>query len=157
APVRAERLKGAIGMFPKEAQDAIFAAPEQRTPMQWQMYYRSASRLPSDTDLEKYIPAEVGDRYGKLLKELAEYEFLKPADPPVAETMRDSSRNAPPTFLLSKGVWDAPVNEVQPGFLSILDSATPAVSSPDGIDSTGRRSVLARWLSSPKNPLTARV
>src|SRR5262249_21288111 len=37
-----ETTKEAIGMFPKEAQEAVFTRPEQRTPMQWQMYYRSA-------------------------------------------------------------------------------------------------------------------
>jgi len=157
AAVRVERMKQAIGMFPKEAQDAIFTAPEQRTPMQWQIYYRSASRLPSIADLEKHIPAEAGNRYAELLKELAEYDFLKPPDPPVAETMADGSRNAPPTFLLSKGVWDAPVDEVQPGFLTILDPVAPTIVPPAGMNSTGRRSVLANWLADPRNPLTARV
>jgi hypothetical protein len=29
--------------------------------------------------------------------------------------------------MLSKGVWDAPVDEVQPGFLTILDPVVPTI------------------------------
>jgi hypothetical protein len=71
--------------------------------------------------------------------------------------MLDASRNAPPEFILSKGVWDAPLDEVQPGFLSILDPSAAQVTPPEGLNSTGRRSALANWLTDPKNPLTARV
>jgi hypothetical protein len=156
-PVRMERTKEGIGMFPKEAQDAVFTPPEQRTAMQWQMYYRSASRLPSDADLEKALKGEAKQRYADLKKEIAKFDALKPADPPIAEAMIDGSRNAPATFVLSKGVWDAPVDEVQPGFLSILDSANSKIVAPEGLNSTGRRSALAKWLTDPGNPLTARV
>jgi Protein of unknown function (DUF1553)/Protein of unknown function (DUF1549)/Planctomycete cytochrome C len=157
APARVERLKEDIGMFPKEAQDAVFAPPEQRTPMQWQMYYRSASRLPSNRELEKALRGDAKQRYAELQKELAQFDNLKPADPPVAEAMLDASRNAPPEFILSKGVWDAPLDEVQPGFLSILDPGPAKIVQPQGLNSTGRRSALANWLTDPKNPLSARV
>jgi hypothetical protein len=157
ASVRSERLKENIGMFPKEAQEAVFTPAEQRTPMQWQMYYRSASRLPSNRDLERALKGEAKQRYADLQKELAQFDNLKPADPPVAEAMLDASRNAPPEFILSKGVWDAPLDEVQPGVLSILDPAPAKIVPPEGLNSTGRRSALANWLTDPKNPLTARV
>jgi len=144
-------------MFPKEAQEAIFLEPEQRTPMQWQMYYRSRSRLPSDSALEKNLKGDAKQRYAELKKELAKYDQLKPAEPPVAEAMVDSGRVAPPTYLLAKGVWDAPLDEVQPGFLTILDPKPAKIVPPAGVDSTGRRTALANWLADPKNPLTARV
>src|SRR5262249_45804846 len=123
----------------------------------WQMYYRSASRLPSDADLEKSLRGEAKDRYAGLKKELAKSDSLKPAEPLVAEAMIDASREAPPTFVLSKGVWDAPLEEVQPGFLTILDPNTPKIAAPGGLNSTGRRSALAKWLTDPANPLVARV
>jgi hypothetical protein len=47
--------------------------------------------------------------------------------------------------------------EVQPGFLSILDPGNPQIAPPEGMNSTGRRSVLANWLADPQNPLTPRV
>jgi len=157
ASVRVERLKEDIGMFPKEAQDAVFTPPEQRTPMQWQMYYRSASRLPSNRELERALKGDAKQQYADLQKELALFDGLKPADPPVAEAIFDGSRNAPPEFVLFKGVWDAPLDEVQPGVLSILDPAPAKIVAPEGLNSTGRRSALANWLTDPKNPLTARV
>ena len=54
-------------------------------------------------------------------------------------------------------MWDAPLDEVQPGFLSILDPNPAKIVPPDGLNSTGRRTALANWLTDPENPLTARV
>ena len=57
--------------------------------------------------------------------------------------MVDQGRNAPPTYVLSKGVWDAPLDEVQPGNLTILDPNPAKVTPVNGLNSTGRRSALA--------------
>lgn len=157
APVRTEKLKDSIGMFPKEAQEAVFTAPEKRTPMQWQMYYRSASRMPSQRELERALKGDAKQQYTELQKQLAQFDNLKPADPPVAEAIFDASRTAPPEFILSKGVWDSPLDEVQPGVLSILNPAPAKIVPPEGVNSTGRRSALANWLTDSNNPLTARV
>jgi hypothetical protein len=157
APARFEKTKESIGMFPKEAQDAVFTPAVERTPIQWQMYYRSASRLPSDAEVAKGLKGEAKQRYAELKNELAKYDSLKPADPSVAEVMMDASREAPATYILSKGVWDAPLDEVQPGFLTILDPNPAKVAVPNGLNSTGRRTALANWLADPQNPLTARV
>jgi len=155
--VRIDRTKDAIGMFPKEAQEAVFTRPEQRTAMQWQWYYRSASRLPTDAILEKALKGEAKDRYAALKKELSQFDSIKPADPPVGEIMIDQSREAPPTHILAKGVWDAPLEEVQPGFLTILDPNPARIVPPPGLNSSGRRTALANWLTDSKNPLTSRV
>ena len=74
--------------------------------MQWQIYYRSASRLPKDAALEKALKGDAKERY-LFKKELAQYDSIKPADPPVAEVMVDQGRDAPATYILAKGVWDA--------------------------------------------------
>jgi hypothetical protein len=158
ATVRHEKTLDSIGMFPKEAQEAVFAAPEKRTPMQWQMYYRSASRLPSDAALAKSLKDEAKEQYERLQAELAKYDHLKPADPPVAEAMIDNGAHAPAMHVLAGGVYDAPLTEVEPGFLTILDPAPAKIVPPaNGIESTGRRTALANWLTDPKNPLTPRV
>jgi len=155
--VRLTTTRDAIGMFPKEAQEAVFTPPEQRTAMQWQMYYRSASRLPKDAALEKALKGEAKERYAALKKELAQYDSIKPADPPVAEVMMDQGRDAPATHILAKGVWDAPLDEVQPGFLSIIDPNPATIVPPEGMQSSGRRTALATWLTDSSNPLPARV
>jgi hypothetical protein len=156
-PVRLDATKNNIGMFPKEALEAVFTAPEKRSAMQWQVYYRSASRLPSDTALEKALKGDAKERYTALKKDLAKYDSIKPADPPIAQVMMDQGREAPPTHVLAKGVWDAPLEEVQPGYLSILDPNPAKITPLEGLNSTGRRSALANWLADPNNPLTPRV
>ena len=75
----------------------------------------------------------------------------------MAQTIIDHSRVAPKSYVLGAGNWDVQREEVQPGFLSILDPSDPKIVPPEGLNSTGRRSVLANWLADPKNPLTPRV
>jgi cytochrome c553 len=161
APVRIKKTQDSIGMFPKEAQEAVFMPAAQRSPLQGQMVHRSASRLPSDSELEKSLRGDAKQKFADLKKELSAFDHLKPAEPLVGEAMIDAGREAPPTFMLSKGVWDAPLDEVQPGFLTILDPNPPKISVPPDMNgtmnSTGRRSALANWLADPSNPLTARV
>ncbi len=67
------------------------------------------------------------------------------------------TRTAPKTHVLSVGVYDAPLQEVEPGFLTILNPAPAKIEPLHGQDSTGRRAALANWLADPKNPLPARV
>jgi len=54
-------------------------------------------------------------------------------------------------------VYDAPKEEVQPGFLSLLDPTPAKIVPPANENSTGRRTALAKWLTDPGNPLPARV
>ena len=158
APVRIEKIKVTAGMYPKEAQEALLVSPENRTPMQWQMYYRGKDRVtPTDDALAKTLKGEAKERYEALAKELAKYDSLKPATPPAAQGMIDAGREAPSTHVLQTGIYDAPIYEVEPGFLTILDPAPAKIVAPEGMNSTGRRSVLANWLADPQNPLTARV
>ncbi len=54
-----------------------------------------------------------------------------------------------PTFLLKRGAYDAPGERVEPG--------TPSALSPFDASWPRNRLGLARWLTDPKHPLTARV
>ncbi len=58
-----------------------------------------------------------------------------------------------PTFLLSRGDPEQPVEEVVPAVLSALGDLTLPAASSD----VQRRQALANWIASPTNPLTARV
>jgi hypothetical protein len=159
APARRAKMAEMVGLFPAEAQEVFFLAPEERTPMQWQMYYRGVNRVtPSDTVLVKGLEPEAKQRYEALREELAKFDDLKPAEPPVAQAMIDASREAPPTHVLAVGVYDRPLDEVEPGFLSILDPGPAKIVPPaPGVNSTGRRAALANWIADEDNPLTARV
>jgi hypothetical protein len=59
--------------------------------------------------------------------------------------------------LLAGGDWRKPRQELQPGFPHFLDDSAPDIRSIPERKTTGRRTALARWLTHPDNPLTARV
>lgn len=79
-----------------------------------------------------------------------------------ALTVREHGRDPLATHLLIRGDAGTPSDEVHPAVLEVLRDATddgPAElpAAPEGRSSSGRRSVLARWIASADNPLTARV
>lgn len=141
--------------FPEDIQAILTMPANARTPEQWQMYHKAAPQLTmSDTEARGRLKGAERTRYNELKEKLDTYEPIKPALP-VAQTMADASPTAPKTFVLKGGAWDAPLDEVQPGFLSILDPA-PAKVQPLA-ESTGRRTALAHWIANPTNPLSTRV
>jgi Protein of unknown function (DUF1553) len=63
-----------------------------------------------------------------------------------------------PTHILARGDAFSPKAEVSPGFPVVFGLSAPVIPTPpNGSTSTGRRGVLARWIASAQNPLTARV
>src|SRR5205807_1384240 len=78
---------------------------------------------------------------------------------PSASGMTDRGPKAPPVFLLRKGTFGQPVEEVPPGFLSVLAPSSSAIDPrPSAISrTTGRRAALAEWLTRSDHPLTSRV
>jgi hypothetical protein len=158
ATSRAAKAANVMPVFPPEVQAVFKMPPEKWTPFQRQMYYRGRDFF-YGTEAEQ-IKALKGDdkkNYEELEKQLAKFDHLKPADPPIAQTMIDAGRAVPPTHLLARGAWESPEEEVEPGFLTILDPTTASIVPPDGVDSSGRRSALANWIADSRNPLTARV
>ncbi|MGI9470064.1 MAG: DUF1553 domain-containing protein [Rubripirellula sp.] len=62
------------------------------------------------------------------------------------------------TFVLFRGSPHSPADPVEPSFPEIFQSQTPDASAFNPSDrSAGRRRVLAEWIASPDNMLTARV
>lgn len=75
-----------------------------------------------------------------------------------ALAVRERSSSPIPTHLLIRGNPGAPGPEVEPGFPDVLGGAQPIFPPPAaGAKSAGRRRILADWIASPANPLTARV
>ena len=157
-PAKQALLKDFIDKYPPEIQAAIAKPAAERNPFEWQMYYKAKPYLViDDKSAAGSLKGEQKKRYAALAAELKKFSDLDPGDEPLGIGMRDLSAKAPATHLLSAGAWDAPQEEVQPGFLSILDPNPAAVTTPDGAITTGRRTALANWIASPTNPLTARV
>ena len=65
--------------------------------------------------------------------------------------------SAPEQHVHLRGSAHARGDRVEPAFPAVLKPPAPAIKPTDGIQSTGRRTALARWMASPDNPLTARV
>ena len=62
-----------------------------------------------------------------------------------------------PTNVLIRGNAAVEGDVVEPGFISVLSPPKPEIKTPKNGRSTGRRLALAKWITSPDNPLTARV
>jgi hypothetical protein len=160
-PLRKSKVEGGIKTFEDEVQEAILMDASRRDPFQQMMYHTAEPRITFDEEPDartlRGLKGEGGTRYAELKKQLAEFDALKPDPLPQGQFMIDLGATAPPTHVLKNGNVQAKGEEVQPGFLSILDPSDAVITPPAGLRSTGRRSVLAAWLTDPRNPLPARV
>jgi len=159
-PLRAARLASAATPFETEVREALYTEPSKRTPWQAMIYHTAGPHVELGEPNARTLRGLKGDapkRYAELEKQLAEFDSIKPAKLERAQYMKDISATAPPSYVLIGGNPENKGEEVQPGFLSILDPSDAKITpTPDG-KSTGRRSALAAWLTDPKNPLPARV
>jgi cytochrome c553 len=63
-----------------------------------------------------------------------------------------------PTHILARGNPHVPGDEVEPHFPQLFGEAAPVIPAPgEDARTAGRRRVLAEWVASPRNMLTARV
>jgi hypothetical protein len=158
APRKAAIAKDNVDKFPPEIQ-AILARPaNERSPYEVQMALKA---LPyqqiEDETAAKSLKGDAKARYQELREELKKYASLFPGELPVGIGMHDAGAAAPPTRILKGGAWDNPADPVEPGFLSLLAPGPARIVKPSAVDSTGRRTALAKWITDPTNPLTARV
>jgi hypothetical protein len=160
-PLRKSKVEGGIKTFEDDVQEAILLDPAKRDPYQKMMYHTAEPRIAfSDEPDARTLRTLKGDsaaRYAELKKQLAEFDSIKPAALPDGQYMIDIGTVAPPTYVHTRGDPYAKGEEVHPGFLSILDSSDAKITPLAALNSTGRRSALAAWLTDPKNPLPARV
>lgn len=158
APRKQEILREFVEKYPPEIQ-AILAKPaSDRNPYEWQMFHKAKPYLEiDDAAAAKTLRGADGERYKTLAARLNQFDGIFPGETPLGIGMRDISATAPATRVLKGGAWENPQQEVQPGFLTMLDPKPAAILPPPGLNSTGRRSALARWLTDPANPLSARV
>lgn len=109
-----------------------------------------------EKDGTRVLGAESANKYRKLRREL---DALK-ADPPSdgALCVTEMGSTPPTTFVLLRGNPHVPGDPVDPRFPEVLGGQSARIPSPEpSAKTTGRRTVLADWIASPENPLTARV
>ena len=164
-PKRKAIIKDYFKKYPSEIQTALNKPEDQRTSMDWLLYYKAQQYLgpnsyqyiaPPSACLAGMSSANK-KRWQELNDELGEFADQKPKDLPLGTGVCDAGPEAPKTFLLKRGVFNAPKDEVEPGYPMCLDSREPKITPGVQGKSTGRRTALANWLSSPDNPMTAKV
>lgn len=105
------------------------------------------------------LVGKVKDNYLAFKKERTELEKKSP--PPgqeLALSLNNCDPRPPVTHILVRGSPHAEGKEVKPGFPEVLGRSEPAIpAAKPGARTSGRRTILADWVSSADNPLTARV
>ena len=154
--LESDRLSG----FVPDTRASITKPESERDAYDRWIYHRNLWTLSGRTrnavnDLQKK-DKDGHAKYLALEEQLKAFDALKPKDPGNISTMSELGHaDAPPTYVLFKGIYDRKLEEVQPGFPSLLTSAKPAIVPT--ATSSGRRTAVANWITSPDNPLTARV
>jgi cytochrome c553 len=142
--------------FTPDLQAMIFKRPSERSPLEFQLADLASRQFTVDaTKLPEKLSGQQKQRWEELKTKLGEYEQHKPQPLPTwTFCVSDVAREAPQTLIPGR----EPLGDIAPGYLSVIDSNPAEIPRlPEGIASTGRRTALARWIASPKNPLSTRV
>jgi len=153
-PAREKAAESAINKFPDDVQAMIRKPAAERTPYEHQVAELAYRQVTYEWDnIDKHLKGDAKDQVLALRKELAAFDKLKPAELPVVWGATDFCSQAADVTIPKRGP-----ERIEPGYLSILEP-NPATIAPldNQPNTTGRRAALAKWLTSPDNPLTARV
>ncbi|MEZ5362719.1 MAG: DUF1549 and DUF1553 domain-containing protein [Bryobacterales bacterium] len=99
------------------------------------------------------IPKDVMERRTVLRKQMHAIDLEKPDSPPAAFAVRNTSEEPPTTYVLKIGDYRHKLDPVPAGFLEAVGPL--GIDVPQGAE--GRRTALAKWITRPEHPLTARV
>jgi hypothetical protein len=151
-----------LAKLSEEAQLAHKTPKDKRTVEMENQIQETADLLKiTDAELLKAMSAEEKTAHKKLTEELK--KFPKPAPLPMAMALQDGKPAK--TFILGRGDYNDPHDEVLAGFPEILCSSRgneALTNSTGGVSlltsaATKHRAALANWIASPENPLAARV
>ncbi len=110
--------------------------------------------------IHKYLSPKEFQEYSEIKAQLSSIQLqqneLAPAD--WVLSLAKCEPNPRSTHVMYRGNPHVPGKEVEPGFPELFGGATANIPPQSGdARSTGRRRVLANWIASPNNMLTARV
>lgn len=104
--------------------------------------------------LREQAQGETGATQAQLQADIAALEAQLPPPPPTVPGIRNDFEHFSPVHVLRRGVWENKGEVVGPRPLSVL---TPLDQPELPADAPQPRAELARWLTDPQHPLTARV
>ncbi len=156
---RTKSHKARYMAYVDEVQQALDKPLEQRTPIElWMADKAKYFMNPAEESLANGLKGEAKEKWAKLKAQLDEFKELRPAPVPKGTGLTELTSQPIPSHVLLGGAYNRPGDPVAPGFLTILSPGDAVVTPPtNGVNSTGRRTALAKWLTAPDNPLTPRV
>ncbi|MBI3863480.1 MAG: DUF1549 domain-containing protein [Planctomycetia bacterium] len=142
--------------LPLEAYDAHKTTEDRRTSAQDRLVKETQKQF--DEEVAKIHTADESRLREALASSLKTIEAAAPNTLPRAYVWREPAGPPPETQVFRRGNPMTPAGSVEPGFPAVLDACriTPVVQTPQSRTSL-RRLSLARWMTSPANPLVARV
>lgn len=155
-----ERLKNLAGATRAKVIEAVGTVKAKLTAEHRALLKTYAKAIAiSDEDLARRFPEYAALR-DQVVKTTAAREKDRPRPLEKVSAFVETDPKPPVHHVLRRGQHNRPGEEVAPGALAAL--STPAnvfriEARPAGLISTGRRTAFARWVTSPDNPLFARV
>jgi Protein of unknown function (DUF1549)/Protein of unknown function (DUF1553)/Planctomycete cytochrome C len=151
--VRKRAREDAISKFPPDIQEILTKPEDERTPEEDQLFEIAYRQVDYEYErLDTKLKGDDKETVIKLRKELSAFDSLKPEPLPIAMTIEDVGTEAPPTLIPKR-----PKKPIAPGVPTLIDEKEMQIEQIAGVPSTQRRTALAKWLTNPNNPLTARV
>ncbi|VAX38942.1 hypothetical protein MNBD_PLANCTO02-865 [hydrothermal vent metagenome] len=144
-----------IKMFPPDIQEIMKKPMKERTTHEMQLAYLVNRQVIDEQKKyrKKIIKQKKYKKYAQLVKELSTFNRFKPLSLPTAPAVSDNSTESPATLIPGR----KQAKDILPGFPSILEPVSVFVQSSSSMQSTGRRTALAQWITNPKNRVTTRV
>ena len=137
--------------FTREIQSMIADRRCDRTPYEHQIASLASNQFDLHPEkLAEWLDKETEKDRQQLLKRLAEFDHLKPQPLPTMKFVAsDVGPVAPPTTIPDTD--DA--TPIAPGYPAIIDDQPATIRPPpSALQSTGRRTALARWITDPRQP-----
>ncbi|MCA8978644.1 MAG: PSD1 domain-containing protein [Planctomycetes bacterium] len=164
ADQRRRLLEALVDEHGAEARNAYLTPANQRTPDQQHRIDELARRLPGEKGVFKSLEMHDSVRYRTLKDRARRAEEGETFEGSVEWVLcaQESSPEVPPTHVMALGKANSKLHTVEPRFPPVFvpddEASWPEIPEPPaGSKSSGRGSVLANWIASADNPLTARV
>jgi hypothetical protein len=140
-----------VSKFPLDIQAMLKKPSASRNPLEQQLATLAYRQITFEYDkIDTKIKGAQKDKLLELRKQLAKFDADKPAPLPMCQAVHEVGSEPPPTVIARKS--DTPI---APSFLTVLGENAPAIKPMK--TTSGRRTVLANWLTKPDHPLTSRV
>jgi hypothetical protein len=155
-----KRLKDLAMPLQDKIIEAVNAPMKKRTKEQNELLKAHAKATQISVDYLAKTLADFASMREQFKKSSAEHEKDRPKPLEKLSVFVETDANPPMHHVLKRGQHNQPGEEVQPGvpsaFVSLNNAYRLEPRPPEKV-STGRRLTLARWITSPENPLFARV